>query len=114
MNQVTPPEKLRCIRDLNDAFRRTGQGGKVVATKGIMALPEAIIAVIVLEVSHFDAFTDENDPHNEHDIGSFYVREQKILWKIDYYGPDMRYGSDDPGDPTKTRRVLTVMLEEEY
>jgi len=63
----------------------------------------------------FDDFNADNDPHREHDFGSFELDGEKLFWKIDYYStddPDL--GSEDPSDLTKTLRVLTVMLAEEY
>jgi hypothetical protein len=36
------------------------------------------------------------------------------FWKIDAYDNDYSMGSDDPADLGKTRRVLTVMLAEEW
>jgi hypothetical protein len=50
----------------------------------------------------------------EHDFGSFEVGHRKLFWKIDYYDPTLAFGSDDPSDPAKTARVLTIMLAEEY
>ena len=56
-----------------------------------------------------------NDPYNEHDFGAFSQEGVgKIFWKIDYYDAAMKYGSEDPADPTKTTRVLTIMLASEY
>jgi Protein of unknown function (DUF3768) len=102
------------IRKLNDAFRRSLTGGKVMMTAGIAALSVAMQAKVLNEVRTFDAFTADNDPHGEHDFGNFEVDGRKIFWKIDYYDAAMEFGSEDPADPSKTTRVLTVMLASEY
>ena len=39
---------------------------------------------------------------------------RKVFWKIDYYDPSMYFGSSDPADESLTRRVMTIMLAEEY
>lgn len=54
----------------------------------------------------------KNDPHGEHDFGSLTVAGKKVFWKIDYYQRDLS-GWCDPLSP-ECRRVLTVMLAEEY
>ena len=33
----------------------------------------------------FDEFTSDNDPHEEHDFGSFEIDGQKFFFKHDYY-----------------------------
>jgi hypothetical protein len=98
------------IRALNDAFRRTLSGGQVMMTAGIAALPDAARAKVLNEVRTFDAFTADNDPHCEHDFGSFKVDGRKIFWKIDAYDAAMEFGSEDPADTSKTTRVLTIMF----
>ena len=104
------------IRDLNDAFRKTLDPtlGKTMLTAGVSALPSDVRAMAIRKVATFDAFDADNDPHGEHDFGSFDVAGCRFFFKLDYYDPTLEFGSDDPADPAKTTRVLTLMLAEEY
>jgi hypothetical protein len=102
------------IRELNDAFRRTFAGGRVFLTPGVIALPEMVRAAAMLAVTAFEEFDADNDPYVEHDFGAFELCQRKFFWKIDYYDPSLEAGSEDPADPAKTLRVLTLMLAEEY
>lgn len=112
--QPCPDPKTAAIRDLNDRFRRTLQGGLVVMTKGVEALGVATIRRAFIQVKNFDAFTPDNDPYGEHDFGSFAVDGERFFWKVEYYDPTLNVGSPDPADPKVTRRVLTLMLTSEY
>ena len=107
-------DRSTVISELNDSFRRSLVGGRVVMTAGVAALSGAARAEAVRTVQTFDAFSADNDPHAEHDFGSFDLAGQKFFWKIDYYDQTLQFGSDNPADPTITVRVLTVMLAEEY
>jgi hypothetical protein len=104
------------IRDLNDSFRKTFDPalGRVMLTAGVNDLPHDVRATAIRRVATFDAFDGDNDPHGEHDFGSFDLADHKFFFKLDYYDPRLEYGSDDPADPAKTTRVLTLMLAEEY
>ena len=102
------------IRELNDQFRRTYQGGTVTMTSGINALPATVKSRILEKVRTFDAFSKKNDPHHEHDFGAFEEGGHKVFFKLDYYDAEMVYGSEDPTDPSMTTRVLTIMLASEY
>ena len=107
-------DKTTLIRALNDAFRRSFTGGRVMLTSGVDALDDNAKANVLQAVRTFDAFDRSNDPHREHDFGSFEVGGETFFFKIDYYTPDLQGGSEDPSDPTKTSRVLTIMLAWEY
>jgi len=99
---------------LNDAFRRSFSGGKVMMTTGVDALPDMVKCSALHEVATFNGFDEDNDPYGEHDFGSFELCSRKFFWKIDCYDKELRCGSEDPADPEKTTRVLTLMLAEEY
>ena len=113
---LTDNQSRQRIRDLNDAFRKTLDPalGRVMLTAGVNALPSDVSAMAIRKVATFDAFDTGNDPHEEHDFGSFELAGDKFFWKIDYYDSTLESGSEDPADPTKTTRVLTLMLAAEY
>jgi Protein of unknown function (DUF3768) len=102
------------IRVLNDNFRGTFVGGQVVMTQGVSELPLDTKARLLLAVKSFDNFHGDNDPHREHDFGSVAIDQQTYFFKLDYYSLDMHGGSEDPADPEKTMRVLTIMRADEY
>jgi hypothetical protein len=102
------------IRQLNDELRQTFSGGKVVMTDGVAAIPEGDLAQLLERVRRFGEFTKDNDPHGEHDFGTIDLAGQSYFFKVDYYAPDMDGGSEDPTDPAKTTRVLTIMRADEY
>ncbi len=67
---TAPVSTAERIRALNDAFRRTFVGGMVMITAGVEAMPVDQRRSLLQKVRAFDAFTDDNDPHGEHDFGS--------------------------------------------
>jgi uncharacterized protein DUF3768 len=127
---MSAPQNARAarhrIRELNDAFRRQGptwasalgaarpdQDGWYI-TDGVHGFGPLFVLEAVGAVQRFDAFTDDNDPHGEHDFGALDLAGRRLFWKIDYYDLHLRHGSDDPANPDVTRRVITLMLAEEY
>lgn len=114
------------IRKLNDYFRKhpekwrwNGENlGKIVMTRGVQSLlndkSPVLGAELMDKVQTFDSFDEANDPHGEHDFFAFDFRGKKLFAKIDYYDTNYEYGSSNPADPSQTRRVLTLMLSEEY
>ena len=86
----------------------------MLITSGVDALPVELKTRVVEKVKSFEDFERGNDPHQEHDFGSFAIGDQTFFWKIDYYTPTLDGGSEDPADPDMTTRVLTIMLAEEY
>jgi hypothetical protein len=72
------------------------------------------VTLLVKTIAVFDDFCHANDPHEEHDFGSFDADGHTIMFKIDYFDQSMSMHSPDPGDPSVTQRVITIMLAEEY
>jgi hypothetical protein len=114
MNTVAEQKPSHRIRVLNDNFRSTFIGGRIVTTPGVAELPLIDKAHVLLNVQRFADFNADNDPHGEHDFGSFEVGGVTFFFKIDYYSPELDGGSEDPADPEKTTRVLTIMCADEY
>ena len=128
---ATAREQTARIARLNDLARRAmGIACTAVATVGFRSLPESDQSRVRELIETYDAFDEDNDPHGERDFGAIYqitdgrwtterprVRDderERIFWKFDYYDRDLRFGSEDAANPAITRRVLTIMLADEY
>ena len=116
VKETAMTNKAKRIAALNDLCRTAmGAAGRLVVTPGISSLPLVDDRSSVFEkVQKFEDFSAGNNPYGERDFGAFDHAGHKVFWKIDYYDPTFSQGSEDPADPKKTARVLTIMLAEEY
>jgi Protein of unknown function (DUF3768) len=106
--------KTKAIRALNDELRQNFATGTAVMTAGVAALGADTVMRIVKTIAVYDDFCHANDPHGEHDFGSFEDDGQRVFFKIDYFDKGLTAHSPDPSDPSVTERVITIMLAEEY
>ena len=128
---ATVREQAARLARLNDLARSAmGVACTAVATVGFQSLPEADQSRVRELIETFDAFTEDNDPHGERDFGTIYqlgdgrwtterpqVRDderERVFWKLDCYDRELKFGSEDAANPAITRRVLTIMLSDEY
>jgi hypothetical protein len=109
------------IRALNDAFRRELPSvvtalmhNRLVFTSGVAAHGDEFIDRALKAVRECAAFNEDNDPYGEHDFGSFQLDGAKLYWKIEYYDRLFDGRSRNPANAATTRRVLTILLAEEY
>jgi hypothetical protein len=114
MTTETKPTKTKQIRALNDRLRQNFGEGTAVMTCGVAALGAEAVARIVQTIAIYDDFCHANDPHEEHDFGSFEADGHTIFFEIDYYDTTLTQHSSDPADPSVTKRVITIMLAQEY
>lgn len=83
-------------------------------TCGVASLPGQTQFAIMAAIRSFEHFTPANDPHGEHDFAALLVAGERVMFKIDYYDMALAGHSHDPTNPAVTRRVLTIMLAQEY
>ena len=100
------PQLVRVLADRMGCLK-----GGVVAN---VVIPTAEYVRLASHYGFGPDFCHANDPHEEHDFGSFEAEGHTIFFKIDYYDRDLAYHSPDASDPAVTERVMTVMLAEEY
>ncbi len=94
--------------------KQTNLNGSIVITNGIHSLDKVERDDVFSKVENFSEFSPDNDPYMEHDFGSFEQGANTIFWKIDYYDNALEMHSPDKSDPSKTHRVLTIMLAKEW
>ena len=73
----TPTDRTRT---LNDELRQCLPSGHAVITPGVAALGQEAVERIFQAIAAFDDFCHANDPHEEHDSGSFEVNGATILF----------------------------------
>ena len=128
---IASREQTARIARLNDLARSAmGVACTAVVTDGFRSLPEADQSRVRELIETYDAFDEDNDPHGERDFGCVYQlgngcwtterprvcgdERERVFWKLDYYDRQMRFASEDAANPAVTRRVLTIMLADEY
>jgi hypothetical protein len=102
------------IAELNDQFRKDFSLGIVQFTSLVAAMDVSKRDTLMAKIANYEDFDADSDPWDEHDFGSVVIDGELLFWKIDYYDLELEKHSEDPTDPTKTKRVLTVMFAEEY
>lgn len=110
----TSVPRAEAIALLNDTLRKTGTGGSVMITQNLRRVTGFDPAILAKALADYTGFDADNDPHGERDFGDMTLWGYDLIWKIDYYDKDLKYGSDDPANPEVTRRVLTVMLASDW
>jgi hypothetical protein len=127
---TTMSEQTDHIRRLNDMTRTQPQivNAAWVLTQGVSHLlvgdlapgqpvathaPERLVALRAALASFRD-WESGNDPYGEHDFGAFALFGARLFFKIVYYHPDHDTLAPVPGNIELCRRVLTVMLADEY
>ncbi|WP_337847807.1 DUF3768 domain-containing protein [Sphingomonas sp.] len=109
------------IARLNDRCRHgCDRNARIVITRTCLAhlggdggpAREAVVQAELLAMVRAYCFQPGDGP--ERDFGAFTFRDQRLFFKIDYYDLDLDFGSEDPADASITRRVLTIMLAEDY
>jgi hypothetical protein len=114
MTTTVEANKTTTIRQLNDQFRKTLVGGRIVLTCGVREKGEETVKQLLVLLCSYDDFTEDNDPYAERDFGQLIYEKTKYFFKIDYYDIRMLMHSPDAADPKVTCRVLTIMLASEY
>lgn len=102
------------IARLNDKLRTERAHGGIMLTRGVRNIPGFDPWVLMRLLAAYDGFDSDNNPYGERDFGDIELGDETLLWKIDYYDLDLRFASPDPTDPAVTKRILTVMLPEEF
>jgi hypothetical protein len=106
--------RAEAIARLNDALRKNGEGGTTVMTRSVLNLKGFDAGAVRAALAAYEDFDADNDPHGERDFGDLTLFGADLLWKVDYFDVGLRFGSNDPADSKLTKRLLTVMLAEDW
>jgi len=80
----------------------------------VSALSDSYRFSLLDEVRCFEDFNESNDPYGEQDFMQVDFKGGRYFLKIDYFAPDLLFGSRNPACAKLTRCVLTIMRTDEY
>ncbi|QOT74534.1 DUF3768 domain-containing protein (plasmid) [Sphingobium fuliginis] len=118
---TTTTHTVERIGELNDRARhgldRTAK--RVVTRTCLMTIAgsESDVALFVAQARIIQALRQWEPPvgdRSERDLGYFELDGHRLMFKCDYYAPGLEWGSENPADPDRTIRVITVMLPSDY
>ena len=116
-----PTAEAAEIARQNDLFRLglvegmpAGIKGHARMTAGIANRGPVFQSLCVVAVATFSDFTEDNDPYGDHSFAVLTVSGVSIYFKIDLYDETGTFGSEEPANPDRTTRALTILLSSEY
>jgi hypothetical protein len=108
-------------RNLIQNYQKQQEMPSVFFAPGVLALYESnqeLFYKVIQEVITFpdEKFTEDNDPHQEHDMTFFEVDGERYFFKIDYYDTSYQYhcGTENMLNDELCCRVLTVAHASDY
>ena len=102
------------IKELNDAFRRTGDGGRILFTAESAAWASRS-RIRRLRLCGASTPSPRTTTRTGSMIsGASPIKAASCSGRSTTYDAACEFGSEDPADPLKTTRVLTIMLADEY
>ena len=121
-------DHIALTRRLNDMTRSQPEiaNASWVMTQGVAALlicddgdnpakPDAArFAMLRATLAAFNHWPKGNDSYEEHDFSAFDLFGERLFFKVDYYHPDHDTLAPVPSSIELCRRVLTIMLADEY
>lgn len=115
---MTDDEKKALIAKHNDELRINGKAinGRIILVGDLMNEVDDVekMSAVIAALKGFSDFNQGNDPHGEHDYGSFEVNGELMMFKVDYYALNEEELSEHPEDPNVTVRVLSVFYAHDY
>jgi len=117
--KATPKSKrTQQIAKLNDQMRKNPHAyGQALISAGITVRGQVVVQEALAKIAAMkpSEFKKGNDPYGERDFHTFSLDDELAYFKIDYYAKgDLRAPSEDPSDPAKTTRIMTVAFMDEY
>ena len=110
---VLSKDKVERIRQLNDAFRSSFRGGKILLRASVAELPDMVKAARTASGRPVQR-TEANDPNGTHDFLKFELSNRSFIFSIVAYDKNLEFESPDPTDPDKTILVGTLIQNSDW